>query len=283
MSEVPAPPAVYRVLLAVDRPDLLAGVLQSIAVLACGSRTELVGLFVEDANLERLAGLPIAREILHRTGTERTLEWSQLERQLKAQAALVRRSLESLASALQMQCSFKLVRGEVRAEVLAAAGEADLVVVEVPFWPTERRARLGPAVLGSVASKVSRTLLLLPSGVVAAGRVLALFDGVEGCDAALDAAVQVAHASEQELVVLVPADAAQPPRTLQGLAEQALRERGATARFHWLVSSDERSLGNAVRRQGAGMLVLAGEQPLAHGLALPDLLSRIRCPVLLVR
>ena len=55
--------AVKRILIALDPSRRGQSALQAAAHLAAGTGAELAGLFVEDINLLRLAGLPFAREL----------------------------------------------------------------------------------------------------------------------------------------------------------------------------------------------------------------------------
>jgi hypothetical protein len=99
------------------------------AALARALGVELAGLFVEDANLVRLAGLPFARQIPVSGGPARPVEREALEAQLRALAAAARQDLARAASSVQVTWTFEVRRGALPAEVLAAAGEADLLLL----------------------------------------------------------------------------------------------------------------------------------------------------------
>jgi len=102
--------------------------LEAAARIAAQLEAELVGLFVEDAELLRFAGLPFAREIGTATAVARALSVSAMERSLRALASAARARLEALAGRSPLPWSFRVARGEISAELLAAASDADLVV-----------------------------------------------------------------------------------------------------------------------------------------------------------
>ncbi|RMF77434.1 MAG: universal stress protein, partial [Nitrospirae bacterium] len=88
--------AFRRIVVAVDASaDSLAAV-RAAARLAEALSAELHGLFVEDANLVRLARLPFAREV-RLSAAPRRLEAAALERELRALAAQARQAFEEEA------------------------------------------------------------------------------------------------------------------------------------------------------------------------------------------
>ncbi len=96
-----------RVLVALDAgPDYLEPLARA-AELAHEMEAELSALFIEDANLFRLVGLPAA-EIALGSGARRPLEARTLERELRARAAEARASLEEIARARQLSWSFQV-------------------------------------------------------------------------------------------------------------------------------------------------------------------------------
>ena len=90
---------------------------------------ELTGIFVEDINVLRMADLPFCHEIRMFTAESEKIDASTLERSLKVQAKDAEESLQRIADDLMIKQSFRVSRGIVPAEVIAAAGEADLLVL----------------------------------------------------------------------------------------------------------------------------------------------------------
>ncbi|MEJ2163975.1 MAG: hypothetical protein P8X90_00500 [Desulfobacterales bacterium] len=98
--------------------------MQHAADLAERLEAELIGLFVEDINLLRVAGLPFVREISFFSPTLRRLESIEMEHQLRAQAEQMRRIVAQTAEQRGVSWQFRVTRGPVAAEVLAAGADA---------------------------------------------------------------------------------------------------------------------------------------------------------------
>ena len=125
---------VRRVLVALDASAHSLAALEMALDLAVVAKAELVGLFVEDAQLLRLAESPQAREVLYPSAQQRPLTLATMEQRLRAQGEQARRAMASLANPAQVQWSFRVVRGEVNAELLAAASEMDVLALGKTGW-----------------------------------------------------------------------------------------------------------------------------------------------------
>lgn len=110
-------------------------VLEAAARLARRMEAELVGLFVENINLLHFAGLPFACEVGFASATRRDLDVEGMERSLRALAREARQLLASVAGRVPVRWSFRVARGAVAAELLAAATAADLVVADIAEQP----------------------------------------------------------------------------------------------------------------------------------------------------
>ena len=95
--------------------------LQAAAALAGSMDAELVGLFVEDAELLRFAALPFALEIGFASAQRRRLDVTEVERSLRAHAAEAERTLASTAERSAIRWSFRVARGVAARELLVAA------------------------------------------------------------------------------------------------------------------------------------------------------------------
>jgi Universal stress protein family len=115
--------------------------LRAAADIAARTQAELIALFVEDANLLEWAGLPFAREVGFPSAVARTLDAAAMERRLRALAQQTERSLEELARGTSLRWSYRVARGALMTELLAAAAENDLVVASaVAEWTPRRLA-----------------------------------------------------------------------------------------------------------------------------------------------
>lgn len=118
-----------RIVVAVDAslPSLAAA--EAAAEIAESLGAELVGLFVEDIELLRLAALPLAVESDRLTASARACDLESIERQLRAQAARAREAFDRASAGRSLSTSFRVARGRTGAEILAAAANADLVAL----------------------------------------------------------------------------------------------------------------------------------------------------------
>lgn len=124
-AEMKAPRRIV-VLLDASAPGRAA--LEAAAARAAELDAELVAVFVEDADLLHLAGMPFAREIGFPSATRHELEVPAMERKLRQRAEEARLSVAGLARRRPLQWSFQVARGVLTEEILAAAAEADLIV-----------------------------------------------------------------------------------------------------------------------------------------------------------
>lgn len=98
--------------------------LEATAQLAQRVDAELLGLFVEDADLLRFAELPFALEIGHASAQRRRPDPAALQREMRELAAAAERALADIAARMPVRWSFRVTRGYAATELLAAAAEA---------------------------------------------------------------------------------------------------------------------------------------------------------------
>lgn len=118
-----------RIWIAVDALDRSAAVLGAVTRLASGRAVELAGLFVEDADLLRLAGWPTATETRLFEASMRPMGGAELEAALRAQALALQRRLDALARDIGVPWSFRTARGRVVQQALHLAGSGDWIVL----------------------------------------------------------------------------------------------------------------------------------------------------------
>ncbi|MFM9967224.1 MAG: hypothetical protein ACKVQK_02295 [Burkholderiales bacterium] len=102
--------------------------LRAVADTAARLNAEVAGLFIEDIDLFHLAGMPFACEVCFPSATRRELSIARLEDSLRVLAAKARRALESVARRAELRTSFRVARGSVFAQLLAAASDCDIVI-----------------------------------------------------------------------------------------------------------------------------------------------------------
>jgi nucleotide-binding universal stress UspA family protein len=275
-------PIIQRILVALDASSHSLAALEAAAVLAAGLQAELVGIFVEDADLLRLAELPFARELGLYSAASRPLDSSQMERQLRARAHRAEQALAAVAGRAQVPWSFRVARGAIAAELLAAAGEADLISLGKVGWSLAGRRRVG-STAQAILSQFSRPVLFLHHGVRLGPPFVLVYDNSALARKALAIAARLVGGKGTDLLILVAADEPGEAQRLQIQAGGWLQGRGLVARFRELTLAAVPKLTQPLEAQGCGTLILPVELSLLRDEALLALLADLDFPVLLIR
>ncbi|MGE0624290.1 MAG: universal stress protein [Pseudomonadales bacterium] len=264
---------IRRILVALDESPHSRAALEEAAELAAGLQAELMGMFVLDADLLRLAGLPVGRETGLTSARRRALDPVSMERALRMQGEAARRTLEAIAERHRLRSSFLLGRGSVTGELIEAASRADIVAMGMIG-----HMGLSGRHLGSTARQIrtrSRcSLLLLAPGRRPGNRVVAVCTGSPDSDRGLDLALELARRRGTPLVLLPCSD---DPDLRERLLKQA-SERGVEVQLGTAPAGFE-ELAATVRSHGGGLLVVGQDCDLIAGH--DDELDRLGCPVLL--
>lgn len=275
-------PVIRRIVVALDASPHSLAALEAASALAEALRAELVGIFVEDINLLRLASLPFAREVRYQSAFDRPLDSPGMERELRIQADRVRQALAGVADRHRLQWSFRVVRGQVAAELLTAAQEADVLALGRASSSVVRRVRLGQTARMIVA-QATRTVLLLQHGHAICSPLIAVYDGSEAAKRALMTAARLFPTTGGPLTVLVVADAAEGAARVAGEATEWLQGRGLQALSRLLVNPTIEDLSRVIHEAGGGTLIINADSPLLAADGLQTVLEAIDCSALLVR
>jgi K+-sensing histidine kinase KdpD len=122
---------IRRIIIGLEPAPRSHATLEAAARLAAQMEAELVGLFVENINLLHFAALPFAREVGFASASRRALDVEGMERSLRGLAREARQTLAAVAGRVPVRWSFRVARGSAAGELLAAAADADLVIVNV--------------------------------------------------------------------------------------------------------------------------------------------------------
>ncbi|HZD10049.1 MAG TPA: universal stress protein [Candidatus Binatia bacterium] len=273
---------IRRILVALDTSAHSLAALETAARLASSVHAELVGLFVEDINLLRLAALPFAKEMRWPSSARRVLDEARMERELQIMAAQARRALAMAAEQAEIEWTFRVVRGTVSDEVLNAALEVDLLSLGRASRPLTRRVRLG-STAQAAAARARGSVLLARKGANPELPIVVTYDGSRAGSRALMAAVHMAQSTDSNLIVLVMTDDAEEAPQLAEDASNLLKNRVAHAEYRYLPTEGEERLPEVLKQEACGLVVLGGESHLLEGERLNDLIDDLDCPVLLVR
>ena len=180
------------------------------------SPAELLGLFVEDEDVLRLAGLPFAGVVRVPSGVHEPLDRTRAEAELRALAGRARDALARVASTARLGFTFAVERGRVVATVLAASEGVDLLVLGAGGLRRSGRAGAGETALAA-AERARSSVLLLPDGARFGEPVVAVDDGSPGAPRALAVARALAGGGGAAVVVAPPAATGGVPAALARL------------------------------------------------------------------
>lgn len=245
---------VTRILVAIHPALADQPTVSTAASMAALLHAELVGLFIEDANLVKLAGLPFVRVVDPLSAQPRTLGTAELERSLRIRLHRAQTVVTRSAEGLRIRSSLQVVRGSYLGAALAAASELDVLLLSQPAPPARGAAQ-------------RRT-------------VCTLYDGTPASARAMGMAAELARHQNRPLTVAIAAStgAASP---LREAAEALLA--GSDLRLRFLtVDADSTALMARLRAEGCGLLVLSREPDTAEHGRTASLLARAACPVVLV-
>ena len=276
---------IRRVLLALDPAAPRMEVFDAIAALVDPASVEVTGLFVEDDALLRLSSLPFAVEI-RRGGLPRALNAATLQAQLEERARTMRAAFEDAARSRHLRARFTVTRGEVVAELLRAAAEADVLVIGRSFRTAGTRTWLGAALerLGAptphgaappqetgTAGAVRTSLLLVHEPWAEGSRVLLLDDGSAAGAAARERAEELARGEDLALEVrrLAGEPEGAPPLLPPGAEHSPARGLAA--------------LRELCRRLDVRVLVLPDTPALHAAVDVPTLVRDLPASVILAR
>ncbi|MBS3967897.1 MAG: universal stress protein [Truepera sp.] len=181
---------IRRIVVAVDASPHSLAAIEGAAVLARLLEAELMGVYVEDIRLLRVAELPRMVEVNLYSHAARPFTDRYAEGQLKAQAAKARRALEEVVRRSRLRWSFAVRRGVVSAELIAAAQEGDLLTLGQLGWPLPGRRQLG-SITAAVLSQTPAPVLIVRQGMRLHAPYLLLYDGSSPARRALSLAASL--------------------------------------------------------------------------------------------
>lgn len=279
-ADAPPHASFRRVLVALDSALDSDSVLEMAAGIAAANACELYGLFVEDQDLLRLAGLPFAREIQLARAMSRALAPEQLLQDLRARAGLAQTAILKQAALHDLTWSFQVAQGRSEEVVLLAAAAGDIIAMGRRFGPlaqpgrVSRRARL-------LAARAPGPLLL--AGELPAGRpgpVVLPYDGSPAAEAMLGVAIRVARARGQPLEILLLGNVVADAGAFETRLRAATGGRQPPALRVLVPRNDAAALRRLLEADG-GLLVLPADSAWFTPARVEQIIERARVPVIL--
>jgi nucleotide-binding universal stress UspA family protein len=270
---------VRRILVALDASPHSQAALREAAALAERLHAELAGIFVLDAELLRVSELPVAVETGLTSATRRRLNPEDMERALKLQAGRARAALKAAAERHRLRSSFKLSRGDVVAELVAAASNVDVVALGLTGHMNVTGRRLGSTARGVAERATCSVLLLTPQSRTGLSLVV-MYGSSAGSSRALERGVELARQREVELVILLCGTGAEVVE-LGARAEQALSREGVQAVLDDIDPDRIETLPTLLGRYDCGLLLIPHDSELVEESS--ELIVGLGCPVMLTK
>jgi nucleotide-binding universal stress UspA family protein len=266
--------SIRKILVALDASPQSLAALRAAVELSVKLEAELVGLFVEDIDLLRLADSPYARDLLLPTAKQTPLDRASMERKFKAQAEQVRKAMAAVANQAKVAWSFRVARGSVPSEILMAAAECDLLALGRIGWSFINKSGVGSTALAALSEAVP-ALLLSSRATFAEHPILVWCDGTPESVRSVLAAAELAQICSGRLTVLLsPSDQG----TSNHLREQVvdlLKEMDIEVQYKYFHSSNEAGFRAAVHSERPSVVVLTGTEPFSDKAKLVALLDEM--------
>ena len=257
-----------RIFVSCDNSPLGVEALHAAAALARRMDAELTGVYVEDANLLRMASLPFAREVTLSGATPRPLDENELKLALQRRANALRIALSEEARSLSVRWSFQVVRGTLLDSLLKEMSEPGLAVLGHAGQYVVTSG--GPARRGEAQLAEARRPLLV------------LYDGSAPARRALAVAADMARLHHAPLMIALDHQREHDTAALRDRVEAELRDREVAFRFMAIPTRDADAVKQAARLHHAAALFWPGVPGETTRKALAILVDELTCPVLLV-
>jgi len=254
-------PATRRIAVTLDAFDLSTVALDQAARLARRMGAQLEGIFVEDTDLLQLAELPFLREVRRSSRSVEAMNPVRMEQEYRVLARRAERLLGEQAALHQVSWTFRVWRGSIDSDLLAAALEVDVFAL----------TRLGSVLAHGHAGRPGKSAIAV------------LYGAGESRLRALDTAASLAAEQQAGLNILLPVERETDAAVLQQEAARRLGEQTGTARFIRMPDATLPSLLEALADTDSAALILQRDHELLHTPRLRQCLDSLDCPLLVVR
>lgn len=250
-----------RIAVTIDAFEASVKTLEQAVQLAERTGAQLEGIFVEDIDLIQVAGLPFLREVRTASRTEDVINLARIEQELRVLARRAERMLSEQAARHNVAWSFRIWRGSIGSDLLAADIEADVFAL----------TRLG-------ASRVH-----VPVVSTRSTAVTVLFTGTDASTRALGIAVNLSTDPDKELYILLPVEDVAEVARLQQLATNQLGKDAASVHFICLADGSLTDLLEVLADTCSAVLIVERDNKLLETPSLKQCLNVLNCPLLIVR
>jgi nucleotide-binding universal stress UspA family protein len=211
-----------------------------------------------------MAELPVVREVALSSALARAMDPAAMERLLRAKADEARRALAQAAERSSVTWSFQVARGHVVRASLDSANEVDLLV------------------LGKDNAAPKPSPLRAQRALAVAGPLLLVYDGMPGSESALDTALQLAVANDDELMVVAVTSREHSWAELSEVVSSRMEAADVEGTIQARTLSDVAELVAEVRSRRAKLVLVSRRSPLLDAAAMEFLVNELDCPLALV-
>lgn len=257
--------------------------LESAAALASRFDAQLVGLFVEGDEIERLEQNPVARAIDLPTGVNRHIERGSLRRSSRAMARRMQRRLGQLAQRYRVEVNFELMRGDVASQLGGVSQRNDLLVVDSSGRSVTRHVRMtsrGHA----MGCRLPGPVMFVGTGRPRLNSVALLYDGSPRAVRGLQTALQLGANQPVMLTILLAGDSAGEIDDLKQDVARRIGEYGVPIRPHIrrITCCDTDEIARVCSNVHANFVILPASEDYPADEDIDELMERLDAPVLVL-
>lgn len=269
---------IKRIVVAIDASPTSLAALEATAELAARWDAEVLGIFVEDTDLLRMATLPFAGEVGSHSGSFRAIDPADIKRQFRSQSERARQAFERTAQRLRIRSSFAVAQGTVKEQLLAALRDADLL--SLGKGGRSLAAHLGLGSTARAIASAARGSVLIHSHIRRIkGPVAVVYDGAVGGERGLATALAFTRGNWRGVVVLCVAATKEDARELAEQADRLATEEGLTTECRHLTPADAGRLVRLARLHGADAMIVPAHSPILPDAAIEAVITGFSGPV----
>ncbi len=250
-----------RIAVTLDAFEVSVQALEQAVRLAARMGAQLEGIFIEDIDLIAVSELPFLKEVRRVSRSENAVNLARMEQEFRALARRAERLLSEQARQHNVAWSFRIWRGSIDRDLMAADIEADVLALSR---------------LGAVLARGRRVQRL-------SAAVSVLFTGSEASMRALETAKNLASDPLKELIVLLPVHDEAEAARLQRMALDQLSDYAANVHFVQFSDGSLTDLLDSLVDTHCAVLIVERDNPMLRSPSLKQSLSRLDCPLLVVR
>lgn len=275
--------SIRRILVAIDASEHSQAALHAAVDLARRVHGEVLGIFVEDENLLRMGDISFTREIRLLSTRVAACSTKDIRRQLRVQAQRAEELVTSAADRAGVPSSFRVVRGQVTSQLLAAAREIDMIALGRVGHSGSAQRAVG-STTKAVLRRASLPVMVLEEGVRLKPPVLVLSDGSPSAEKALALAGEITRTAEyMPLSIVVVGETANDAERLRENARQAVKPYNVPVSLESVNKPSPHQLLHLIESQNCGIVLSPVSLLEEYPEELHQVIAAVNCPIVFMR